>query len=310
MCRVWAGEHGVGIVLDTTAAAAQKDRRACVWRVTMPRHYHARDIMRYWAASAARGPMYGWAKLGLFRCRALRSLWSKAFHSPSLAGRLSLNTQAHGYGVNLSGSIMTTCQIPGHASSFGLGIRIAFYLQWFGMIITCWFLESDALNLKFLNGLTVLATSIGLAVNLGVLQPAEIYVVLLLVCGTLYFLVPVNLWRVLTCCHPWWDTERWNRIRMGWLFRTGMALMFGTLLGIQIWFWCTGVHIRPPGTDSSCQQYGFLFGQIRLDSPAFTAINIILHIVMLVTGIWLFCDWIGMFDECRWWRRRKKRRWR
>ncbi|KAJ4396572.1 hypothetical protein N0V93_000792 [Gnomoniopsis smithogilvyi] len=31
---------------------------------------------------------------------------------------------------------------------------------------------------------------------------------------------------------------------------------------------------------------------------------------MLTVGTCLFCDWIGMFDECRWWRRRKKRRWR
>lgn len=205
---------------------------------------------------------------------------------------------------------MVACQIPGHADSYGLGIRISFYLQWFGMIITCWFLESDALNLKFLNGLTILATSIALALNLEVLQPVEIYVVLLLLCGTLYFLVPIYLWRLLTCCHPWWDPERWNKMKVGWLFKTAMAVMSGILLGFQIWFWGTGVYTRPSGTDKSCQQYGFLFGQIPLDSSALTVINIIIHIVMLTMGTWLFCEWIGMFDECRWWRRRKKRKWR
>lgn len=205
---------------------------------------------------------------------------------------------------------MATCQISGHADSYGLGIRISFYLQWFGMIITYWLLESGALNLKFLNGFTVLATTIGLAVNLEKLQPAEIYVTLLLVCGTLYFLIPLYLLRVLTCCRPWWDTERWNRIKIGWLFRTAMFLMFGTLLGFQIWFWCTGIYIRPPGTDASCQQYAFLFGQMPLDSPAITAINIIMHIAILTWGIWLFCDWIGIFDDWRWRRRRKKRKWR
>ncbi|CAN8106198.1 unnamed protein product [Discula destructiva] len=204
---------------------------------------------------------------------------------------------------------MAACQILGHADSYGLGIRMAFYLQWFGLIITCWLLESDALSFKFLNSLTILATAIGLALNLDLLQPAEIYIILLLVCGTLYFLVPVYLWRLLTCCRPWWDTERWNRMRMGWLFRACMALLFGTLLGIQIWFWCTGVYVRPTVADTNCQQYGFFFGQMVLDGPALTAINIILHIAMLLMGIWLFCVWIGMFDDCRWWRRRKKQRW-
>lgn len=205
---------------------------------------------------------------------------------------------------------MAACQIPGHADAYGLGIRISFYLQWFGMIITSWISESDALNFKFLNGLTILATSIGLALNFDVLQPAEIYVVLLILCGTLYFLFPVFIWRTLTCCRPWWDPERWTRMKLSWLFRTATTIMFGILLGLQIWFWCSGVYIRPPGTDTSCQQYGFLLGQLQLDGSALTAINIIIHIAMLTLSVWLFCDWIGMFDECRWWRRRKKRKWR
>lgn len=205
---------------------------------------------------------------------------------------------------------MAACHITGHPDTYGLGIRIAFYIQWFGMIFASWLPESDALNLKFLNGLTIAATSVGLALDLGTLQPAEIYVVLLLVCGTLYFLVPVYLWRLITCCHPWWDTERWSRMRMGWLFKSGMGLMLGALLGLQIWFWCTGVYERPTGTDTSCQQYGFLFGQVQLDSPAITAVNIILSLAILLVGTWKFSEWIGVFEECRWYRRRKRRRWR
>lgn len=205
---------------------------------------------------------------------------------------------------------MATCQIPGHADTYGLGIRISFYIQWFGMIITCWYSESDALNLKFLNALTILATSIGLALNLTELQPAEVYVVLLLLCGTIYFMVPIYLWRVLTCCHSWWDPERWTRTRLGWFFRTAMALMFGVILGFQIWFWCSGVYIRPSGTDTGCQEYGFFLGQLLLNGSALTALNIIIHIAMIIVGIWLFCAWIGMFDDCRCGRKKKKRKWR
>lgn len=205
---------------------------------------------------------------------------------------------------------MAACKILGHADTYGLGIRIAFYLQWFGMIITSWLLESDALNLKFLSGLTIAAASVGLMFNMAALQPAEVYVALLLACGTLYFLVPVFFWRLLTCCRPWWDTERWRRVRMGWLYKAGTRLMFGALLSLQVWFWCAGVYVRPAGTDMSCQQYGFLFGQVQLDSPGVTAVNIIIHLAMLLVGTVKFAEWIGVFEECRWYRRRKRRRWR
>lgn len=205
---------------------------------------------------------------------------------------------------------MAACHIEGHASSYGLGLRLTFYLQWFGMILTSLLLESDALNLKFLNGITVAATSVGLALDMATLQPVEIYVVLLLACGTLYFLVPLYLWRLLTCCRPWWDMERWNRTRPGWMFQAGTLLMFGSLLGFQVWFWCAGVYQRPAGTDTECAQYGFLFGQVQLDSPGLTAVNIVIHLAILIVGTWKLGVWVGAFDECRWYRRRKRRRWR
>lgn len=98
---------------------------------------------------------------------------------------------------------MAACQISGHPDSYGLGIRLAFYLQWFGMILASCILPSAALNLQFLNSLTIAAAAIGLAINIGVLQPAEILVVLLLVCGALYFFVPVYSWKMCTLCRQW-----------------------------------------------------------------------------------------------------------
>ncbi|KAG6359444.1 hypothetical protein INS49_012965 [Diaporthe citri] len=124
---------------------------------------------------------------------------------------------------------MALCHIPVDSGTYGVGIRIAFYLQWSGMIVTSWALESDALNLKLINALTIAATSVGLILNLNRLQPVEIYIVLLLTCGTLYFTVPIYLWRLVTCCRPWWDPERWTRIKMGWLFRVLTYSMYGVL---------------------------------------------------------------------------------
>ena len=80
---------------------------------------------------------------------------------------------------------MAACQIPANSGSYGVGVRVAFYLQWFGITVTSWALESDALNLKLINALTTAATSIGLVLNLDELQPVEIYIVLLLTCGAL-----------------------------------------------------------------------------------------------------------------------------
>lgn len=109
------------------------------------------------------------------------------------------------------------------------------------------------------------------------------------------------------------DTEKWKRVKIGWLFKTGMYLLFGTLLGFQIWFWTTGVHDRPAtdsDVDESCQQYGFLFSKVQIDNPGFITFNLAISLIMLAVGSWLFFDWIGMFDECKWHRRKKKRRWR
>ncbi|ROW00738.1 hypothetical protein VMCG_06469 [Cytospora schulzeri] len=200
---------------------------------------------------------------------------------------------------------MATCQITGHPDAYGLGIRTAFYLQWFGVIATSWLLESDALNLRFVNALTIAATTVGLALNLDSLQPCEIYIVLLLVCGTLYFTIPVYIWRLATCCHPWWDPDRWPRVRVRWLLKVSMMFMSGALVGLQLWFWCTGVHNRPVmgvddsrGPDADCVQYGFLFGRFLLDNPGLIATNIIVHLAILLIGTWNFASYIGIFDDC------------
>lgn len=210
---------------------------------------------------------------------------------------------------------MAACHIPVNSDSYGVGIRIAFYLQWFGMIVASWALESDALNLKFINALTTAATSIGLVLNLSRLQPVEIYIVLLLTCGTLYFTVPIYLWRLVTCCRPWWDPERWTRIKIGWLFRVLTYSMYGALLSLHIWFWCRGVHERREmdqklDTDTECEQFGFLFGQVKLDGPGLVIPNLIFHFTILLVGTGISANRIGIFEGCYWDRSQKRRRWR
>lgn len=210
---------------------------------------------------------------------------------------------------------MAACHITVNSGSYGVGIRIAFYLQWFGMIVASWALESGALNLKFINALTTAATSIGLVLNLNKLQPVEIYIVLLLTCGTLYFTVPIYLWRLVTCCRPWWDPERWTRINVGWLFRVLTYSMYGALLSLHIWFWCKGVRQRRVldpelATDTECEQFGFLFGQAKLDGPGMAISNLIFHLTILLVGTGVFANRVGIFEGYYWDKSRKRRRWR
>lgn len=210
---------------------------------------------------------------------------------------------------------MAACHISANSGSYGVGIRIAFYLQWFGVIVTSWALESGALNLKIINALTTATTSVGLVLNLERLQPVEVYVVLLLTCGALYSAIPVYLWRLATCCRPWWDPERWTRIKTGWLFRVLMYSMYGALLGLHIWFWCRGIHDRhrmdpSQDADAECEQFGFLFAQVRLEDPDLIVLNIIIHFTTLLVGTGISAHRIGIFEGCFWDRSQKRRRWR
>lgn len=63
-------------------------------------------------------------------------------------------------------------------------------------------------------------------------------------------------------------------------------------------------------SSSSCKQYGFIFAQVQIDNAVLITFNIVLHFVMLLVGTWVFACWVGLFDGCHWYRRRKKERWR
>ena len=84
---------------------------------------------------------------------------------------------------------------------------------------------------------TVLSTSsaafLGLVVQitLAALQPADIYVVLLLAAGIYLALVPLYVWKALTCFNRHWDPFRWSRGPSSPLIK---GLHFALLLGIAI----------------------------------------------------------------------------
>lgn len=209
------------------------------------------------------------------------------------------------------------CDLAGHPDLYGLGIRLAFYLQWVALALIPSLSVPDALNMNFLHTFTVSATAAGLICHLNdaTLQPVEVYIViLLLTTATLYFLIPVYLWRAVTCCHPLRAMERGDNVRraMGSMFKTGVGLVAATMVGLSLWFWASGVHNQQPGDGSAdaCQrdqQYGFLFGQVPLDSPALITINILIDVAIMIVGLWRVAAWVGMFEDVHWHAKRKRR---
>lgn len=178
---------------------------------------------------------------------------------------------------------MAVCSFDGNSDMYGLGIRLGFYLQWFGAIFAAWFARSEVPGLRFTNALFVAATFLALviqvATNASNLQIVEIYIILLLTFGAWLWLVPIYIWRVFTLCDPRLDPTRYPIVDPGPVFSALNLLLLLFVLSFELWFWFSRV---PELSRLGCQQYGFLFAQMRLDNKAFLVINILLYFCLLL----------------------------
>ncbi|KAK7184393.1 hypothetical protein PSPO01_09427 [Paraphaeosphaeria sporulosa] len=172
---------------------------------------------------------------------------------------------------------MAVCKIEGNSDMYGLGIRLGYYFQWYGAILARWLAPSEVKSLAFSTDVFVAATFLALVIltltDVESLEPVETYIVLLLMFGAYLALVPIYVWRLLTACDPYWDPTRYPRVNLGAM---SANLSFTLLIGVlvfQYWFWFD----RVPDLDHrSCQQYGFVFGEVRLNSKA----SVVLHALM------------------------------
>ncbi|KAJ4287720.1 hypothetical protein N0V90_012424 [Kalmusia sp. IMI 367209] len=172
---------------------------------------------------------------------------------------------------------MAVCKFEGKSDMYGLGIRLGFYFQWVGAILARIMAPSEIRSLTFSNDLFVAAAFLALIISTAndvySLEPVETYIVLLLMFGVYLVLVPIYIWRLLTACDPYWDPTRYPRVNLG---AVSANLSFILLIGIlvfQYWFWFD----RVPDLDHrNCQQYGFVFGQVRLNSK----VSVVLHALM------------------------------
>ena len=179
---------------------------------------------------------------------------------------------------------MDNCRFVGNSDMYGLGIRIGFYLQWYGGIMATMIAKSEIVGLRISNALFIAATFLALLIQVAnnKLWLVEIYIILLLTFGSYLYFVPLYVWRLITGCSTRWDPSRYPRVRAGKLYS---ALNFFLLLSVtvfQLWFWCTGVKGSHP---DSCTEYGFLFGRVRLSNTAFVALNIVLYLLLLLVCV-------------------------
>jgi hypothetical protein len=204
----------------------------------------------------------------------------------------------------------TKCNIPGNPQMYGLGIRIAFYVQWFGLILVQYMDERDLPDVRILGLILSSATFLGLIIEVSEnsLQAAEIYIVLLLCMGYFLFMVPYYLWKALTCCNPYWDPLRWTRERQSRIFQ---AMNFTLLLAISsfaTWFWIAFINdTRDEGTPAGCRQSAFFFSEVSLTNSAYIAFNALLYFLILLVCIGIMLIKSG-WEVTLWPKKKKKRR--
>ncbi|KAJ4353472.1 uncharacterized protein N0V89_005202 [Didymosphaeria variabile] len=219
---------------------------------------------------------------------------------------------------------MAVCTIDGNSDMYGLGIRLGYYFLWYGAILARWMAPSEVKNVAFSTDMFVAATFLALIIltesDIDNLEPAETYIVLLLMFGAYLALVPIYVWRLLTACDPYWvskawfihwdlsiavvvqsfhtrdigafplvlsshlrvpdiwnvtvqDPTRYPRVNLGAMSANLSFILLIGVLVFQYWFWFD----RVPDLDHrNCQQYGFVFGQVRLNSK----VSVVLHALM------------------------------
>lgn len=203
------------------------------------------------------------------------------------------------------------CSFPGHPDMYGLGIRIGTYLLWFTVVGALWLAPTEVPMLRFITSLVSFGLYLGLVIATANndLRASEVYIGYLLSFGTFFFLVPLYAWKGITCFSPRWDPNLFPRVPPSPLNKTLNFVLLLAIASFAMWFWCTGdQQLRGMSQFSSCQEFGFLFAQIRIDNSGFIAFNILFNVVLLVACVIVLAFSFGLVNVDSKKRRKKKRR--
>ncbi|PTB62065.1 hypothetical protein BBK36DRAFT_1130332 [Trichoderma citrinoviride] len=168
---------------------------------------------------------------------------------------------------------MISCGREGRPDLYGLGIRLGIYFQWFGEILVEFFDQADVSDIRLLGFLLSGAIVLALLVQVADqrVQGADIYIMLQLAAGSYIFLVPMYIWKALTCCDRRWDPLRRTRETNMAIFNVSTMVLLVIISALQLWFFSTYM----PTKGRQCGYYGFFFAKVRLDNTAYVVINII-----------------------------------
>ncbi|KAI1763553.1 hypothetical protein GGR53DRAFT_467202 [Hypoxylon sp. FL1150] len=182
----------------------------------------------------------------------------------------------------------TTCEINGHADVYGLGIRLGFYLQWFGVILASWIAPSEVHSIRHANAIFLAATLLSLIALRDALAVPESYVVLLFLFGSTLYAIPKVLLRyAVRCCGPrcalaTYSTSPPRRKTFGFLWSVLVLAETFFLL------WFTFTRVATLEEEGRCVRYGFLFAKMRLHGEGF------LHLFLGVLGFLMVSAFIGL----------------
>lgn len=190
------------------------------------------------------------------------------------------------------------CRFNGNPDMYGIGIRIGFYLQWNAVILAAWLAPTEVDSLRWSNAIFGAATFLALFIQTiqDALHTVEIYTILLLTFGSSLWLVPLFIWRLLTCCDPLLDPSRFPITKSpSPVYAILNALLVIAVLAFQLWFWIVKAE---KSTKDGCDEFGFFFAKFRLNSVGFRVLNILFSafiftscIVLLVILVLIKLGW-------------------
>ncbi|KAL6872237.1 hypothetical protein HDV57DRAFT_511593 [Trichoderma longibrachiatum] len=168
---------------------------------------------------------------------------------------------------------MISCGREGRPDLYGLGIRLGIYFQWFGEMLVEFFDQPDVSDIRLLGFLLSGAIVLALLVQIADqrVQGADIYIMLQLAAGSYIFLVPMYIWKALTCCDRRWDPLRQTREANMAVFNASTMVLLVIISALHLWLFSTYM----PTKGRQCGYYGFFFAKVKLDNTAYVVINII-----------------------------------
>ncbi|KAH8763369.1 hypothetical protein F5882DRAFT_476351 [Hyaloscypha sp. PMI_1271] len=191
----------------------------------------------------------------------------------------------------------TGCQITGNSDMYGAGIRIGFYLQWYGSIIAGFPLRSkdsrstvklapgESENMSFSLLLFITATFIALSVRASTLAPVETYIILLLIFGFHYYWIPDRIIHFITI-YILNRKPKANKHR-GWVYLLFTFTLPCIISCFQLWFW--GFHLEHNNTNTAhCNEFGFGFVRVNLKNKGFRIFNTVYFAIFLFWSLWGF----------------------